>query len=164
MAPADLPIAPFYAGWGIYQQKLVTAITPLTAEHLELRVAPHQWSVSILLRHIIGARVGWFHEWMGEGTENDALRKYAGWDDDMDAHPSASELVQGMEATWQMIDTALQRWTTADMAQLFQSPWNPARPQRTRQYIIWHVLEHDIHHGGEVSLILGAHGLAPIDL
>lgn len=25
--------------------------------------------------------------------------------------------------------------------------------------IIWHVLEHEIHHGGEISLVLGQHGL-----
>jgi uncharacterized damage-inducible protein DinB len=43
--------------------------------------------------------------------------------------------------------------------------WNgEERPQRSRQWIIWHVLEHDIHHGGELSSILGAHGLAAVDL
>ncbi|HEX4716084.1 MAG TPA: DinB family protein [Ktedonobacteraceae bacterium] len=32
----------------------------------------------------------------------------------------------------------------------------------TRQWIIWHVIEHDLHHGGEISLILGTHGLTGI--
>ena len=30
--------------------------------------------------------------------------------------------------------------------------------------IIWHVLEYDLHHGGELSLSLGMHGLAAPDL
>ena len=159
-----LPIPQFYPGWEIYQQKLIAAIAPLTAENLEVRAEPHLWSVSIIVRHIIGARARWFHEWMEEGSDSDDMRKFLGWDDDTNAHPLASELVLGLAATWQIIHSALQRRTTADMDQLFHNPWNPARPDRTRQWIIWHVLEHDIHHGGEVSIILGAHGLAAIDL
>jgi uncharacterized damage-inducible protein DinB len=29
-----------------------------------------------------------------------------------------------------------------------------------RGWVVWHVMEHDLHHGGEVSLTLGMHGLA----
>jgi len=25
--------------------------------------------------------------------------------------------------------------------------------------VVWHVLEHDLHHGGEISLMLGLHRL-----
>ncbi len=32
----------------------------------------------------------------------------------------------------------------------------------TRQWIIWHVLEHEILHGGELSLALGTYGLKAI--
>ena len=101
----------------------------------------------------------------GEG--GDEVNKFISpilWEDDPEAHPTASELVQGLEITWQMIDAALQRWTTEDMDQTFHNPWNPNRPDRSRQWIIWHVLEHDLHHGGEISLTLGTHHLAAIDL
>jgi len=33
-----------------------------------------------------------------------------------------------------------------------------------RGWIIWHVIEHDLHHGGELSYSLGAHGLAGLNL
>jgi uncharacterized damage-inducible protein DinB len=33
-----------------------------------------------------------------------------------------------------------------------------------RGWVIWHVIEHDLHHGGELSLTLGMHGLAAPDL
>src|SRR5438105_1590813 len=29
----------------------------------------------------------------------------------------------------------------------------------TRAGVVWHVMEHDLHHGGELSLTLGMHGL-----
>ena len=38
------------------------------------------------------------------------------------------------------------------------------RPSRTRQWIIWHLVEHDVHHGGEISFSLGMHGVAGLDL
>ncbi len=63
-----------------------------------------------------------------------------------------------------MIQDALARWTPADLEEVFPHPYNKESPARSRQWIIWHVLEHDIHHGGELSSILGAHGLAAVDL
>jgi uncharacterized damage-inducible protein DinB len=33
-----------------------------------------------------------------------------------------------------------------------------------RGWIVWHVIEHDLHHGGEVSFTLGMHGLAAPDI
>jgi uncharacterized damage-inducible protein DinB len=38
------------------------------------------------------------------------------------------------------------------------------RPRRTRQWIIWHLVEHDVHHGGEISFSLGMHGVTGLDL
>ena len=34
----------------------------------------------------------------------------------------------------------------------------------TRQWVIWHLLEHDLHHGGEISLTLGANGIQALQL
>ncbi len=32
-------------------------------------------------------------------------------------------------------------------------------PAHTRQWIVWHVMEHEIYHGGELSLALGTYGV-----
>jgi uncharacterized damage-inducible protein DinB len=160
----QLSLAPFYAGWDVYQQHLVAAIAPLTAEQFALRSSPHNWSVGMIATHIISVRVGWFHRWMGAGDAE--LAALGEWDEEGQPVRSASELVTGLERTWQMIQDALAHWTHTDLAQTFQSPYpgGENRPRRSRQWIIWHVLEHDIHHGGELSSILGAHGLAAVDL
>jgi uncharacterized damage-inducible protein DinB len=34
----------------------------------------------------------------------------------------------------------------------------------SRAWVIWHLIEHDLHHGGEISLTLGMHGLHAIDI
>ncbi|MBA3945493.1 MAG: DinB family protein [Herpetosiphonaceae bacterium] len=167
MISNQLPLTTFYQGWDVYQRRLVTAITPLSAEQLALRTAPHMWSAGMLGTHIVATRVGWFHEWLGEGS--DELAPLARWDEDGQPARSVAELVSGLESTWQMIEAALLHWTPADLSETFQSPYPPEEPGKavhthSRQWIIWHLLEHDLHHGGELSLILGMHGLTGLDL
>lgn len=160
-------LAPFYKGWDVYQQLLVQAITPLTPDELALRSASHMWSIGQLVTHIAAARAGWFHMWMGEGGPN--ITQLAMWDENEEPSRTAVELVAGLETSWQMMQQALAHWTPADLGQIFQNPYvseaeREVKPARTRQWIIWHVLEHDLHHGGEVSQTLGAHGLVGLDL
>jgi uncharacterized damage-inducible protein DinB len=80
----------------------------------------------------------------------------------------SAALVAGLATSWQMIADALARWTVADLGHRFPPPASLSEEERgiygerTREWIIWHVLEHDIHHGGELSLALGGYGLASI--
>ncbi|GHO47014.1 DinB family protein [Ktedonospora formicarum] len=112
---------------------------------------------------------------------------------DVDPCHTAAELVAGLEKTWQMIEETLTRLTPADLEQTFPplveaererhanlvepalqpyaQMWverarlsGEVRPAVSLQQIIWGVLEHDIHHGSEISTILGAHGLPVVDL
>ncbi len=112
---------------------------------------------------------------------------------DVDPGHSAAELVAGLEKTWQMIEKTLSYLTPADLEQVFP-PLDQAErarhvklteptlqpygrmwlerealsgevgPARSRQWIIWGVLEHDIHHGSEISTTLGVHGLPVLEL
>lgn len=152
-------LAPFYEGWSTYQKHLVTSITPLSAEQLALRSAPTLRSIGNLAAHIISGRVAWFHLNMGEGDP--AIRPRVAWDDVDPVQQSAAELVQGLEATWNLVHDCLTRWTPADLGKTFPSRWYG---EQSRQWIIWHVLEHDLHHGGELFLTCGMHGLPVPDL
>jgi len=167
MTEHTLPLATFYKGWDAYQQLLIAALAPLSLEQLALQASPHHWSMDRIAAHIIAARVWWFQNWMGGGEPE--LASFTTWDDEGEPLRSAAELVTGLEATWQMIQDALARWTVADLEQTFYDPRMrvDAQGERlsvSRQWIIWHVIEHDLHHGGELSLSLGMHGLAAPDL
>jgi len=158
----------FYKGWENYQQALVAAIVPLSSEQLALPVAPHYVSIGGLLAHMIDARVSWFSEWMGEGTSDLVHWQEERSRDEQVVHEAAS-LVAMFEKTWHVISSALDRWTSADLERLIPPPashqaWLQNQgleedPPDTRQWIIWHALEHEIHHGGELSLALGTLGL-----
>jgi uncharacterized damage-inducible protein DinB len=169
MNEQTFPLITFYKGWEIYQQSLIKVISPLTAEQLALPAASHQWTIGMIAQHMIANRVWWFQVWMGEGSPE--LAPIAHWDPaDEEEQPllDATQLAAGLKATWQMIVDALARWTPADLEHVFLPPTSLREeereyfPPRTRQWIIWHVLEHEIHHGGELSLALGGYGLPGI--
>ena len=45
------------------------------------------------------------------------------------------------------------------MRQTFRDEWDGKSIDLSRAWVVWHVMEHDLHHGGELSLTLGMHGL-----
>lgn len=155
-------LAPFYHGWEQYQQLLVEALAPLSPEQLALRAAPAQRPVWLLAAHIIGTRVGWFQGVMGEGEP--ALAAFDPWDQDGAPPRSAAELVDGLAATWAMIQGCLTRWTPANLYDPIVHRRGKQSATFTRQWILWHVIEHDLHHGGELFLTLGCHGLPTPDM
>lgn len=163
MTEHTFSLAPFYKGWDGYQQHLVRALAPLSTEQLTLHAAPHLRSVGGIATHIIGARARWLHHMLGEGDEN--LASLGKWDGSGQPARSATELVQGLEATWQVMQNALQRWTVADLDEIFHDTDDNGEEETfTRQWIIWHLIEHDVHHGGEISFVLGMHNVPAIDL
>jgi uncharacterized damage-inducible protein DinB len=166
-------LQPFYEGWAKHQALVIDALLGLTPEQLDLRTAPHQWAVWQLAGHVAGSRAYWFHDMLGEGdpATRDLFRvdhttvpglplEDAGWEDDGDHPRSAEELVDGLRRTWTIVDDCLRRWTAEDLDA------SVVRPSRThhRGWVVWHVMEHDVHHGGEISQILGSNGLAGLDL
>jgi uncharacterized damage-inducible protein DinB len=70
-------------------------------------------------------------------------------------YEDAVELVKGLETSWQMIEEALTRGSIADLAQTYAITYKEKHYLFTRQWVIWHVLSHDTHHGGEFTLMLG---------
>lgn len=156
-------VAPYYKGWETYQNLLITAIEPLTDEQLALRAAPNLRSIGENMQHIIGCRARWFHMFMGEG--GDDMAAIMVWDRADAPARSASELASGLKQTMQLIQASLARWTPADLEYVFKGTHpHYGDYSLSRQWVIWHVIEHDLHHGGEVSFMLGMHGLTAPDL
>ncbi len=158
MAEDNRTLDTFYENWKLYQDHLKAAIAPLTNAQLALRAAPHLGSIDQLASHIIGVRIGWFTYTLGENTAEAGPDEHWGGKD-WHAH-SAAELVQGLDATWKMMADRLARWSSADMLVTFDDEDDQGNKYKlSRSWIIWHLIEHDLHHGGEISLTLGIHGL-----
>lgn len=159
MSEASVLVSTIYAGWETYQSRLITALRLLTDEQAELRPAAHMRSIEEIVTHMIGARARWLHD-----EDPAGFGEFTRWDSPSMPVRSAAELVMGLETTWRLLQEAIARWTPAQWQETFpgEPPDEPA--QITRQWVLWHLLEHDLHHGGEVSLTLGMHGYLAPDL
>lgn len=167
MAPDEGNLAAEVArGYEAHQRRLVKMIAPLDQAQLDLAAAPHLWPVRTLACHIVSARAWWMHSWMGEGShEFGAMTE---WDEDEAlAMRPAGEIIRGLVESFAVIKAGLERWSPADLTAEFVRP-RPnelgERPKRSRQWILWHLIEHDVHHGGEISFSLGMHGVPGLDL
>jgi uncharacterized damage-inducible protein DinB len=163
-----------YKGWDGYQSSLMHAVTPLTAAQLAFRPAPHLRSVGELVRHIALGRVDWFLRMDAPGS-----RQLAGqisvWDEDQQGNryareqaivavDNAGELAKWLEASWQMIDQTLRLWTVDDLQKTYRHTWRGETYAISRQWTIWRIMAHDLHHGGELSLLLGIQGIENLEL
>lgn len=154
-------LAEVYRGWGHYQQLLVETLTPLNEEQLELRVAPHLRSIRQLAAHIAAARAGCFGGVMA--VEPEQLLPYTRWNRQAPDGP-VTVLIEGLQATWRIVDQQLAQWTVTDLKTIFSGIWYDEPYSDTRQEVIWYLIEHDLHHGGELFFILGCHGLPTPEL
>ena len=158
MAEDNFTLTTFYEQWKKYQEHIKDSIAPLTAEQLALRAAPGLRSIGENTAHIIGCRAGWFSEVLGEdgGAE---IKAIVSWDESVTPARTAADLVQALDLTWRFMADSIARWSSADMRQTFTDDWDGEKVELSRAWVVWHVLEHDLHHGGEVSITLGMHGL-----
>jgi uncharacterized damage-inducible protein DinB len=162
MAEDTLTLTTFYTAWEAYQGHITRALAPLAAEQLAVRAAPHLRSIGELALHMIACRAYWFIDFLGEDG-GEEMKLYASWNEVAlqpgAPIPRAAELVQGLERTWQFMAECLARWSPDEMRGTFPDEWDGKPVAVSRAWVVWHVLEHDLHHGGELSLTLGMHHL-----
>lgn len=167
-------LATIYDGWNGHQTSLVNGIAPLTAEQLRWRPAPHLQSVGEVARHISLGRITWFAR-MGAPGSAALVDQIPSWETDSDGNrdivesafpiaEQATDLVYWLENTWQMIDATLAQWTVSDLAQSYRHTWNGQVYAVSRQWTIWRILTHDVHHGGQIALMLGTQGIEAFEL
>ncbi|HEX6386453.1 MAG TPA: DinB family protein [Anaerolineae bacterium] len=174
MAANNKSLASVYEGWDGYQTSLLQAIRPLTGEQLAWRPSPNLRSVGELARHIALGRITWFVRMDAPGS-SELADQITAWQEDQHGNryviesaiaitDRASELVKWLEASWHMIDQTLKAWTVDDLAKTYRHTWQGNTYAISRQWTIWRIMSHDIHHGGELVVMLGMQGLSNFEL
>jgi hypothetical protein len=153
MLRAAVAEARAFDSWHDYQVALTQAIAPLTDGQLQRRVLPGLRTPGEIAEHIVFGRALHLHRTLGE--EAAALRPLLRWDDADDPPRTAAEIVQGLEQTWQVIVSKLMRGSPADTL---------PEEELTTVQTIWGLLDHDLPHAGELSLLLGADGLPGVEI
>ena len=153
MTRAAIAEARVFESWQDYQDALKRAIAPLTEEQLQRRLIPGLRTPGEIAEHIVFGRALHLYRTLGEGAAE--LTPLLAWEN-ADAPPhTAAEILDGLDLTWRFITGCLMRGLPADSL-----PEEDALIMQT----IWGLLDHDLPHAGELSLLLGADGLPGVEI
>jgi uncharacterized damage-inducible protein DinB len=140
----------------------------LTVDQLALRAGPEHMPIWGLAAHTAGARAYWICDVFGEPGAattpfGDPLPEF-GWEDD-ETHPrTAAELVMAFDSTWALVERVLERWTIPMLDETVERHYGGTIQIHSRGSMLNRLVTHDAYHAGEISQILGVHGLPAIDL
>lgn len=152
-----------YEGWDGYNRSLVEAVCGLTREQFAFRSTADMKSVGELAWHIADGRVDWFQRIVPERCQ--ALR--ARIDARNGAAPETYDgavVSEWLNETWEMVQATLARWTVHDLSDTYVQPYQGKNYAVSRQWVIWRIMAHDIHHGGQLSELLAMQGIFPVEL
>lgn len=154
MTRASLAEARAFASWLDYQHALTRAIAPLTIDQLQQRPLPGRRTPGEIAQHIVFGRALHVHRTLGD--EAAELLPFIRWGDADAPQRTAAEIVHGLEVTWRAIAEFLMRGAPSDEI--------PATEEPTPQQVIWGLLDHDLPHAGQLSLLLRAGGMPGVDI
>lgn len=153
MLRAAIAEARAFESWQDYQEALKRAIAPLTEEQLQRRLIPGLRTPGEIAEHIVFGRALHLHRTLGE--EAVELAPLLRWEDADNPPHTAADILDGLELTWRFIASTLMRGSSTDTI---------SEEEIEIVQTIWGLLDHDLPHAGELSLLLGADGMPGVEI
>jgi uncharacterized damage-inducible protein DinB len=149
MKPSDM-----LSHWKLVRADLYTIIDMFSQDELSFTPFEGSWSVGKIMLHIADCENYWLHGLVRGEIEPGTYY-------DLADHPTTTTIKKSLEKTWKKTAAFLENLDENDLDQVYTTPHNESFSLR---WIIWHVLEHEIHHRGELSLVLGLLGRGGLDV
>ena len=150
---AEIAESRVFLSWRDYEMALERAVAPLTAEQLGRRLLPGRRTPGEITEHIVFGRA--LH--LSQAIEPDAaeLAPYLQWDGKGESSRTSAEIVQALKVTWRIIENQLMRGPSAD-----------ALSDKDSELIrkIWGLIDYDLPHAGQLSLLLRAIGMPGVEI
>ena len=153
MTRATLAEARAFESWHDVQEALTRAIAPLTEEQLQRRLIPGQRTPGEIAEHIVFGRALHLYRTLGEDAAE--LMPLLRWEDTEEPPHTSAEILHGLELSWRFITACLMRGLPNDAK---------SEEEVSILQTIWGLLDHDLPHAGELSLILGADGMPGVEI
>jgi uncharacterized damage-inducible protein DinB len=150
-----LKLSELFAHWESVRAGLLETIDKF--EETELAFVPFEgsWPAGQIMLHIANTEDGWLNyvarKQLERWPRTHVLKRY----------PNKGAIKDLLAEIHQTTRGYLETLGLTDLEREVQTPWGGTV---TLGWIIWHVLEHEIHHRGELSLILGQFGREGLDV
>jgi len=162
-------IRPAFPAWATHQRRLRDAVGPLTEGQLALSPGPDRWPIWATIGHLACQRVFWLCDFAGEPGARTTPYPNAAYncpgDDDLEQVLDARQLVEGLDASFAIVERCLDTWTAETLTEEISHPeWGEGNRTHTRGFVIQRVFAHDVSHITELNEVLTAAGLPIVDL
>jgi uncharacterized damage-inducible protein DinB len=143
-----------FAHWDQIHADTLATLNQFTQEELAYVAYQGGMPAGRIVLHIADAEEGWFRLIVQRRRET--------WPSDftLENYPTKEAIASLLSATHARTMEYLGSLRLDDLDMVIESDWG----QFSLRFIIWHVLEHEIHHRGELSLILGLLGKEGLDV
>jgi uncharacterized damage-inducible protein DinB len=125
-------------------------------EDSQINFAPSEGlrSLGAIACHIAEAEQGWFRHMV--------TGQLASWPEFKSGdYPTVESIKELLTSVHQQTEEYLASIDLTGLERIVPTPWGEEIPLR---WIVWHVLEHEIHHRGEIFLMLGLMGMEAPDI
>jgi uncharacterized damage-inducible protein DinB len=143
-----------FGHWRSVRKGLFAALDLLEDGQLAFTPREGLWSLGTVAVHIAEAEDGWFRYVVRR--EVDSWPDYSPED-----YATVSSLKALLAEVHGRTEAYLETLQDDDLEQIIEAPWEERFPLR---WVIWHVLEHEISHRGEIYLMLGLMGMEAPDV
>jgi uncharacterized damage-inducible protein DinB len=144
-----------FSHWEGIRSGLIATLDKFEGDDLSFKPLEEGWSVGEISLHIANAEEGWFRY---------AVKKeFSEWPPTytLEDYPTLDSIKTLLAEVHNRTRAYLVSLQWEDFGRTFQAPWGE---QFSIGWVIWHVIEHEIHHRGELSLILGLLGREGLDV
>ena len=149
-----MDVAYIVAQWERVRSGLLETIDKFGDAELDFKPFPAAWSVRQLMLHIAQEERGEFQ--YGIAQSLDAFPP----EHDPQKYPTVATIKALLEAVHVPTVAYLRGLDDADLSRVIDTPWGARYPLYD---MLAHLIEHEIHHRAELSLILGMLGRAGFD-
>lgn len=140
--------------WKEVRKDLIRMVAWFSEEDLFFKPAPNCWLVGETFLHIAECEDYWIHAMVRKELPLDLHY-------DMGQYPSGRAIRKRLELSHERSMQFIEGLKQPDLAWRFTTP---AGETLTLYEILWHVIEHEVHHRGELSLTLGLLGRKGLDV
>ena len=146
--------AELFSHWREVRAGLLLAMDQLADDQLAFVPREGLWSLRTVALHIATAEEGWFR-YVVTGQLDE-------WPEvDESEYPTVLSIKALLSQVHDRTESYLRSIDVTDLDRVINTFWGAKVSLR---WIIWHVLEHEIHHRGEIYLMLGLMGMDAPDV
>lgn len=150
-----MDVGELFSHWSQIRRDLFATIDKFEEVDLHFIADNTEWPAGRIMLHIGDAEQGWI--------QYVVMKELDAWPEiNLDDYPDKTAIKAKLTDIHESTKAYLSTLSLDELEQIIKLPWSESK--LSLGWIIWHVLEHEIHHRGELSLILGLLGREGLDV